>query len=314
MAQRVVEVQEPGRAPLRLVMTGPLVIGRDCDGLLLTDGQISRRHLELRPVANGVELTDLGSSNGTYIAGAKVNGPVVLRPGELARFGASTISVVIDQPPVTAMARATMIGPAPYDGRGTMIEHVAALVTADQALDHEHRQGTITIVFSDIEGSTERVGRMGDSDWMDLLTVHNAIIRTQVRRYEGTEVKHQGDGFMLTFPSARRAVQAMVAVQQEFASSDVRERTGGMQIRVGMHTGEVIVDDGGDVFGHHVHVAARVAGKALGGEILVSALTNAILASRTDIAFGEPREVEFKGVEGVHTVHPVIWPGGSSRP
>ena len=173
--------------------------------------------------------------------------------------------------------------------------------------EREHRHGTITIVFTDIEGSTERTGRVGDAEWFALLALHNEIVRTQVRRFEGSEVKHQGDGFMLTFPSARRAVQAMSAVQREFDSVPIRQQTQDMRVRVGMHTGEVIVDDDGDLFGHHVNVAARVAGHAVGGEILVSSLTHDIVGSRPDIVFGEGRTVTFKGVEGTHAVYPVLW-------
>ncbi len=309
MVDRVVEVTEPGRTPLRLVVSRPIVIGRDCDGLLLTDSQISRRHLELRPTGIGIEVTDLGSSNGSYLNGARLTAPLPLSSTDQLRLGGTIITVVSGQTPALASARSTVIGSGSFDGRGTSIDRVAALATIEPALpiEHEHRNGTITIVFSDIEGSTERVGRMGDAEWVDLLAVHNAIIRTQVRRYDGAEVKHQGDGFMLTFASARRAVQAMAAVQREFATPDVQQRSDGMRIRVGMHTGEVIVDDAGDVFGHHVHVAARVAGNASGGEIVVSSLTHAILETRNDITFGDPRPAVFKGVEGQHLVYPVLW-------
>jgi class 3 adenylate cyclase len=112
---------------------------------------------------------------------------------------------------------------------------------------------------------------------------------------------------MLTFASARRAVQAMSAVQRELARTPMRLRTNELRIRVGMHTGEVIVDDDGDVFGHHVHLAARVAGSAVGGEIVVSALTRAILENRNDITFGEARDVEFKGIAGRQLIYPVRW-------
>ena len=204
---------EPGRTPLRLVVTRPVVIGRDCDGLILTDNQISRRHLELRPTGNGIEVTDLGSSNGSYLNGARLTAPTPLSSTDQLRLGATSITVVSEHGAALANARATVIGTASFDGRGTSIDRVAALATVEPALpiEHEHRNGTITIVFSDIEGSTERVGRMGDVDWVDLLAVHNGIIRTQVRRFDGVEVKHQGDGFMLTEQAQRRAPRSRVS-------------------------------------------------------------------------------------------------------
>lgn len=74
-----------------------------------------------------------------------------------------------------------------------------------------------------------------------------------------------------------------------------------------MHTGEVIVGDNGDLFGHHIHVAARVASQAAGAEIVVSALTRSILETRGDIVFGDPRLVELKGIPGQHSIFPVLW-------
>jgi class 3 adenylate cyclase len=75
---------------------------------------------------------------------------------------------------------------------------------------------------------------------------------------------------------------------------------------MGLHTGEVI-KDGDDFFGIHVNLAARVASKATGGEILASSLLKELTASGGDIAYGDPRTVEFKGIEGQHQVWPVTW-------
>ena len=90
----IVEVYEPGRRPLRIVLTGPLVLGRDCDGLLLTDSQISRRHLELRPSASGVEVADLASSNGTFVDGRRVSAPTPVAVGGEVHFGACRVMVL----------------------------------------------------------------------------------------------------------------------------------------------------------------------------------------------------------------------------
>ena len=89
-----------------------------------------------------------------------------------------------------------------------------------QLLDTHDFEGTITIVFSDIESSTERATAMGDTAWMQVLNRHNEIIRRNVRQWSGHEVKNQGDGFMLTFPGARRALLCMIAVQQQLAEDE----------------------------------------------------------------------------------------------
>ncbi len=311
-----VDVFEVGRVPLRLLLCGPVVIGRDCDGLLLGDQQMSRRHLELRPSKAGIEITDLGSSNGTFIDELRIESTRVLSPGSAARAGTTVIVAVDATPPESGKGRATIISPTASHLHRTSIDDVADVAASNLSalVDRDHQQGTITIVFSDIEGSTELVTRVGDERWLDDLTLHNQLIRACVRRFEGTVIKNQGDGFMLTFGSARRAVQAMSAAQQELENGRVQFQTGKLRVRVGMHTGEVLVDDDGDIFGHHVHVAARVAGHAAGGEIVVSSLTRAILESRADIAFGPDRSVHFKGVPGTHIIHPVLWAAQKSSP
>jgi len=79
-----------------------------------------------------------------------------------------------------------------------------------------------------------------------------------------------------------------------------------IQVRIGLHTGEVI-KEGDDFFGKHVNLAARVASQASGGEILVSSLLKELTSSGGDIEFGDPREVELKGLTGVHEMFPVSW-------
>ncbi len=303
----IVVVREPGRTALRLVLTEPMQMGRDCGGLLLNDPQISRLHLELRVEQGQVVAEDLGSTNGTTIDGRALTGAATLGAGSVVKMGETTIELHTD-------VRATMITglvreQPTVDLRATSIDIVAAAVAesrpqlADQKLDH----GTISIVFSDIEASTERAEALGDQQWFDLLNTHNAIVRRQLKLHRGTEVKAQGDGFMLTFPSARAAIRCMTAVQHDLAIHNEAQPDRPIRIRVGIHTGEAIVDDDGDLFGIHVNLAARVANEAAGGEILVSSLVRQIVESRGDIDFGEARDATLKGLAGVHTMYPVIW-------
>jgi class 3 adenylate cyclase len=165
--------------------------------------------------------------------------------------------------------------------------------------------GTVTIMFSDIEGSTEKTAALGDTKWMEVLRDHSAIIREQLKAHDGFEVKSEGDGFMLAFQSARKALQCAIAMQRAFEAHNQSAETP-VRTRMGLHTGEVI-KDGDDFFGIHVNLAARVASKATGGEILASSLLKELTASGGDIVFGEPRAVEFKGIEGQHQVWPVEW-------
>lgn len=315
----VVAVRQPGRRPLFVEVHGRLEVGRECDGLLLADARASRRHAELRVVGDRVLVIDLGSTNGTVVDGVAVTEPVELRPGGRALVGETAITLVARPPRTPAPSReraATVTGTdgvsAVADLRRTSIGVVAegALAERWQPGSDPGDGGTLTIVFSDIESSTEHATRLGDRRWFDVLATHNRIVRAQLRRFGGTEVKAQGDGFMLTFTSARRAVLFAIATQRALGSPGP-DGTGGVRIRMGLHTGEAMVDRSGDLVGRHVIVAARVADLAAGGEILVSDLVREIVAARGDITFGPPRPVDLKGIEGTRIVHGVDWSAAS---
>src|SRR3990170_4425329 len=204
----------------------------------------------------------------------------------------------------------------------TSIDAVAASVYVDKPdlKPHAAPDGTVTIMFSDIEGSTAINERLGDGRWLELLREHNAIVRERVKAHGGFEVKSEGDGFMLAFQSARRALECAIAVQRAFAerNRDVRAAlappsgaassapTEPIRVRIGLHTGEAI-KEGEDFFGKHVNLAARIAGQAQGGEILVSSLIKELTESTGEFTFGEGRQVELKGLRGKHQVFEVVW-------
>jgi class 3 adenylate cyclase len=193
--------------------------------------------------------------------------------------------------------------------RTTSIELVSETVLAAQSelSSLATYDQTLTIVFSDIEDSTRRAVEVGDERWMNILQIHNAIVRRFVVKHGGREVKTLGDGFMLTFPRARAAIVAMSDVQravQAYAHSKPAE---GMSVRVGIHTGEAMPDTDGDLIGRHVILASRIANAARGGEILVSPIVYEIAATRGDISFGEVRTVSLKGIATAQTVHVVEW-------
>lgn len=304
----VLLVSEPGRVRLRIITSPtPLEIGRDCIGLNLTDPQISRRHIEVRSDAGGVMVTDLGSTNGSLLDGAALNGSHRLAVGEIVQIGATTIRIDTGLRVTNAAASGTATPERVT--RATSIELVASAAAEDppdfSALSAD--AGTLTFVFSDIEDSTRRAVELGDERWVALLEVHNTLIRRHVARHGGTEIKAQGDGFMLSFPSARAAVQCMIDIQRSLAAHARSRPADGLRIRIGAHTGEAIRDDTGDLFGRHVVIAARIANCAKGGEILVSSLLREIVASRGDLKFGPHRTVSLKGLDESHVVHPVEW-------
>ncbi|MGQ0848820.1 MAG: FHA domain-containing protein [Actinomycetota bacterium] len=295
----VVVVREPGRTPLYLILNEPLEIGRDGSGLLLDDPGVSRRHLRLRSTEGVVMVEDIESSNGTFLDGERVTGPVPLRPGATVRVGDTTIEVL---PTPTQF-----VEPPQPGARRTSIEELVSAVTPDDlvAPAFEHARGTVTIVFTDIESSTAMSAGMGDEKWADLLWRHNELIRQKVRVHGGVEVKARGDGFMLVFDSANQALRAMIETQRAIGSG-LGAGHPPIRVRVGAHTGEAIVDDSGDLIGYHVNLAARIADQAGGGEILVSSLLKEIVEPRGEFRFGEARMADIKGL-GNYLLHPVVW-------
>jgi class 3 adenylate cyclase len=303
----VVIVKQPDRKPLYLQVREKVEIGRECDGLLLDDLQCSRRHVALTPHNGVVMVEDLGSTNGTFLNGTILTSAAELTAGTSVRVGGTVIELAPDTE--GAGAEPGAVRPTATPGpRETSIEMVARTVEKQRPDTPSigHHEGTVTIVFSDIESSTEHATRMGDTAWIAVLNAHNTIIKRNVVRWGGNEVKNQGDGFMLTFPSARRGVCCMAEVQQDLARYAAANPEQGVRVRVGVHTGEVIVD-GSDIFGKHVIIAARVANLATGGEILVSSLVWDITSARGDLEYGEPRVVTLKGIDGTWTVYPLMW-------
>jgi class 3 adenylate cyclase len=188
----------------------------------------------------------------------------------------------------------------------TSIDTVARAVQSEKPdlRTHAAPDGTVTIMFSDIEDSTVLTEHLGDQGWQELLRKHNALIREQIRAHDGFEVKTMGDGFMVAFQSAKKGLDCAIAIQRAIAQDNGADGKG-VKVRIGLHAGEAI-KEGDDFYGKNVIVASRVAGQAKGGEILVSSLLRQLVDSSVGAdGFGEPREVELKGLAGTHTVYAV---------
>jgi class 3 adenylate cyclase len=162
--------------------------------------------------------------------------------------------------------------------------------------------GHVVIVFSDIEGSTEQNEVLGDRGWVKVLERHNKLIYKLVDDHGGHVVKSQGDGFMIACGDPGQAVLCSIEVQR--ALHDSADHWGAIRMRFGIHMG-TSVRRGDDLFGLNVAMAARVAGQASGGEILVSDSVRDAIEGTPDIQLCTPREVELKGLRGSHKVYPV---------
>jgi class 3 adenylate cyclase len=205
---------------------------------------------------------------------------------------------------------------APRDSGGTATQVRDAPTAVDEVASRVESErpslrpaaapdGTVTILFSDIEASTQLNERLGDVQWLELLRTHHAIVRDQVHEHGGFEVKSQGDGFMIAFPSARRAVQCARAIQQAIDSQLGDHADAPIRLRIGLHTGEAIREEA-DFYGKNIVLAARIADRARGGEILASSVVKQLTESAGDLRFENERELELNGLSGTHTVYRVL--------
>ena len=163
--------------------------------------------------------------------------------------------------------------------------------------------GTVTLLFSDIEGSTSLNDKLGDAAWVKLLAAHDTLVRSRVEHYRGQVVKTAGDGFMVAFRDPEAACRAALGVQKDLRRSlDPRLRP--VRVRIGVHTGTV-VSRHGDYFGRNVAMAARVADKAVGGEVLASSAVLDALDEDAAVALFKAADVELRGLPGRHDLYRV---------
>jgi class 3 adenylate cyclase len=166
--------------------------------------------------------------------------------------------------------------------------------------------GMLTLVFTDIEGSTAMMEELGEAIWVDVMFAHNRIVRDCVGEYGGEVVKSRGDGFLIAFASASAALDCAVALQRTLSRHNATRPAQALQVRVGMHTGNIFqLDD--DFLGKAVVLAARITGRARGGQILVSAACREYTQGVGRWRYGQPMELQLKGLASVERVYPLDW-------
>lgn len=164
--------------------------------------------------------------------------------------------------------------------------------------------GRVVILFSDIEESTALNEKIGDRAWVKLIGAHDKLMHQLVQRQSGHVVKSQGDGFMVAFARAEQAVRCSIDLQQALRKEAKRKRHTEIRVRIGIHMGRS-VRRGDDLFGRNVAMAARVAGQAVGGEVLVSEPVRDTVQDCDGIRFDDGREVELKGFSGSYRLFAV---------
>jgi class 3 adenylate cyclase len=268
-------VRDVGRGVLQVVELGDVAIGR----------------IEYQPGWSWAE--DLKERVGTetcevHHMGVALSGRLGVRMDD----GSTLIIEPLDAFEVPAGHLAWVVGDEPW----TSIDTVGRRTFGAKAAAGLDRY-LATILFVDIVGSTEVARRLGDHAWRNLLADHNAAARYVLERYRGTEIGTIGDGMLATFDSPARGVRAAIDIGE-------RAKELGIEVRAGLHTGEVerVADD---VRGIAVHHASRVAAAAGAGDIFVSSATKALLGG-SDIRLESVGPHELKGIEEPDELYRVL--------
>jgi class 3 adenylate cyclase len=180
---------------------------------------------------------------------------------------------------------------------GDVVEAAGAVRRFGEAIEEEHAafdRVLATVLFTDIVGSTERASALGDRAWRELVQNHHAKVRALLGRFRGHEVDTAGDGFFATFDGPGRAVRCAEAIVRSVGSL-------GVEVRAGLHTGEVETIDG-KAGGIAVVIGARIASSAGASEVLVSSTVKDLTAG-SGLAFADAGERELKGAPDLWRVH-----------
>ena len=161
---------------------------------------------------------------------------------------------------------------------------------------------TVTLLFTDIEESTNRAEQFGDVVWGETVQRHFDELHRVADAQGGIVVKTMGDGAMLAFESAREAARAAVDIQR---SAGRQLAAGPFTVRVGVHTGDALHTDG-DYFGQTVNKTARIAAAAEGGQVLASEVVYGLVDQTPGLAFGDPIALQLRGIPGTHLAYPLL--------
>ena len=170
-----------------------------------------------------------------------------------------------------------------------IVDEVEEFLTGSRPSALSYRVLT-TILSTDLVGSTERVQHLGDEAWSALLGRHHEAVRRELRRFSGEELDTAGDGFLAAFDGPARAIRCALAIRDALGQL-------GLEVRAGVHTGEVERRPEDKPRGIAVHVCARIAALAAGGQVLVRATTHDLVAG-SGLEFDDRGEHELKGLEG----------------
>jgi class 3 adenylate cyclase len=289
--------------------TNAVAVMGSCD-LDLRQAQIESSEVTISALAfwGGVKIT-VPEGFDVELRGLSVMGGRTLRLKDVPRIPGSPVIVVkgysvmggievrsrSSRSSRAAVARAVTESVLGGRRRPRRSEGVASLAGPASLAGTAAGDGTVTILFCDMVDYAGITERLGDRASRELLHEHHRIVREAVERHGGREISVQGDGFMVAFGGAARSLRCAVDIQQAFESYDPVPGSERIAVHIGIHTGDA-VREGDDVLGHTVIVASRLADIAAPGEILVSSLSEQLVAGSGEFEFTAHREVPLKGM------------------
>jgi pilus assembly protein CpaF len=285
---------------------GPSGTGATRRILAVVESLISRKGLNLRlapAVTQAFEGAELKASD--YAALSHVSKEVAGR--ELRQAVGANLLQLVKYPQGEAGFRADpALLKAVAEGLGQSVNPAQALTpeTIISSLSAGQSEGTVTIMFTDVEGSTQMLSSRGFTLSHEIMKAYEAIIEDKITEHAGRRIKGLGDGVMVSFGSSRHAVECAIEIQRSIAEYSKQNPERKLKIRIGINTGEV-VEEAGDIFGAAVNVAARVAGKARGGQILVSEVVRELVGPVAEMKFGYRGRYKLKGFPDRFRLHDV---------
>ena len=242
----------------------------------------------LAPGAAFAQMLHLGEVDGRHVLPSVRVPTLVMHRKDWAILPASIIKLVADGVPGARFVQFPGTDGQIWSPGWERIAETIEDFLSDVRQADEPDRVLATILFTDIVGSTEHASRLGDKKWKDVLTEHDRLGRTQVERFGGRLISTTGDGVLATFTGPSRAIRCAYAFGRALRHSDI-------EIRTGLHTGEIELRDANDIGGIAVHIASRVMKEAGPGEVVCSR-TVKDLVTGSEFVFDDRGLCTLKGV------------------
>ena len=175
----------------------------------------------------------------------------------------------------------------------------------NQPKTKEEASGPVTVLFTDIAGSTAMTQELGDAGAQQVVRAHNRVVREALTQHGGREIKHTGDGIMASFSTTLNGVEAAMMMQQGCVEHNAANPNLPLRLKIGINAGEPISEDN-DLFGSTVQMAARIVDKAQADQIFVSEIVRGICAGKP-LRFNNSGSFEMKGFDGGVVLYEVVW-------